>query len=160
VFSLVTLSFALLLAGGCHYSASVSSKHCYVLGSPGLVVSLHWLVNGTHLRIIMASSVSYQLLGPLEQSLMEYLWEHGRSNSAAVSDQIKRNDSNVSVILRKLAKKGLLIREAPQCNREGHFYTPRITKEELIMLAIERLMWDLKASPSERQRVFEAFLSQ
>ena len=107
----------------------------------------------------MADKGMYRVLGPLEQTLMEYLWEHGRSNSAAVSEHMNRYNSNVSGTLRKLAKKGLLIREGPERNREGHFYTPRVTKEELMITAIEMLMWDLKASPTERQRVFEAFLS-
>jgi len=107
----------------------------------------------------MADKGLYQVLGPLEQTVMEYLWEHGRSNSTAISHHMNRY-SSVSTTLRTLAKKGLLIREGSEGIRDRYFYTPRVTKEELMIMAIERLLWDLKATPTERQRVFETFLSQ
>jgi len=108
----------------------------------------------------MSDQGMYRVLSPLEQTIMEYLWDHGRSNSTAVSRKMNRHHPYISGILRDLAKKGLHMREGPEGHREGFIYTPRVTKEELMITAIERLMWDLKASPSERQRVFEAFLSQ
>ena len=71
---------------------------------------------------------------------------------------MNRPVTTVSTTLQNMTDKGLLIQEKSQRKSDGFFYTPRVTREELMIHAVQLLMADLKASPRERQRVSEAVL--
>src|SRR5215213_8863759 len=104
----------------------------------------------------MATKNLYKLLGPREQELMEYFWEHGRTSSLEVHQAMKRPSTTVNTTLQRLAEKGLLFQEKSKCKAHGYFYTPRLSKEELMLEALEILLSDFKASPGERKRLAQA----
>jgi predicted transcriptional regulator len=106
----------------------------------------------------MATNNLYQILGPREQELMEYFWEHGRSNSTEVYAYMQRPVTTVNTQIERLVEKGLLIKEKNQRKRDGYFYTPRLSKEELVIEAVQMLLLDLKASPSERKHLAQAIV--
>src|SRR5215216_6633545 len=106
----------------------------------------------------MAPKNLYKILGPREQELMEYFWEHGRSNSLEVHQAMKRPSTTVNTTLQRLAEKGLLFQEKSQCKVDGYFYTARVTKAELMVEALEMLLSDLNASPSERKHLAQPLM--
>ena len=106
----------------------------------------------------MANNNLYQILGPREQELMEYFWEHGRCNSTEVYAHMKRPVTTVNTQIERLVEKGLLIKEESQRKRDGYFYTPRLSKEELVIEAVLMLLRNLKANPSERKHLAQAII--
>ena len=76
----------------------------------------------------------YKVLGPREQELMEYFWEHGRSSSSEVSLHMKRPVTTVNTTLHRMAEKGLLIEEKSQ----RKYSDPTARKLSAARPAIER----------------------
>jgi predicted transcriptional regulator len=87
-------------------------------------------------------------LGPLEERLLESLWERGNATVRELVDDACRDLAYTTVMttLDRLFKKKLLLREA-----EGRAfrYTPRLTREELHQeVAGEAFRQLLEASPA------------
>src|SRR5438270_8729176 len=69
------------------------------------------------------------LLGPLEITVLEILWDRGESNVHDVVEQLGRPLAYTTVMttLDRLFKKGLLERRKSE---RAFFYTPRLTRAE------------------------------
>ncbi len=68
-------------------------------------------------------------LGPLENTVMEYLWTSGESNVRDVMDGLDRPLAYTTIMttLDRLFKKGLLDRRKSE---RAFFYSPRLTQRE------------------------------
>lgn len=79
-----------------------------------------------------------KVLGPLEELVMEFLWQNGPSTVADVHAALKlRRDiayTTVMTILGRLAKKGLLERTLV---RNSHVYSTVMTREEFAGNVVE-----------------------
>ena len=69
---------------------------------------------------------------------------------------MKRPYTTVNTQIERLVEKGLLIKEESPRKRDGYFYTPRISKEELVIQAVQNLLDDLNANASERKHLAQA----
>src|SRR5450631_4090769 len=74
-------------------------------------------------------SIPPQDLGPLESSVMEYLWSHGTGNVREVAEKLDRPLAYTTVMttLDRLFKKGLLERSKAE---RAFIYSPRLSKPE------------------------------
>jgi predicted transcriptional regulator len=105
----------------------------------------------------MAPKGLFKVLGPREQEVMEAFWELGRSTTVEILSRLPHSHSStVSTTIRYLVAKGFVVREMTSRPCDGYFYTPVITKEELMLKAVQYMLEDLHATPGERRRLSEA----
>ena len=77
-----------------------------------------------------------QVLGELEQELLNYLWEHGETTGKEIFEGVARTRHNayptVLTVLNRMVKKGLVLKQ----KREGlYYFAPIFTREEFTQLA-------------------------
>jgi predicted transcriptional regulator len=108
---------------------------------------------------LMAAKGGFKVLGDLERVIMRMLWQDGYGTVRDVFRQIRAERpialTTVMTTMVVLAKKGLLAQEKGAHN--AYVYTPVVTKDELMLLAVQRMFADLRATPCEQQRLLQAF---
>jgi predicted transcriptional regulator len=105
----------------------------------------------------MAPKGLFKVLGPREQEVMEAFWELGRSTTVEIVSRLPHSHSStVSTTISYLVAKGLLVKEETSRRSDGYFYTPIVTKEDLMLKAVRYMLEDLRATPGERRRLTEA----
>jgi predicted transcriptional regulator len=105
----------------------------------------------------MAPKGLFKVLGPREHEVMDAFWELGRSTTVEIQRHLAH--SNISVVSRTigyLVEKHFVVKEETSRRCDGYFYTPVITKEELMLQAVRYMLEDLHATPGERRRLAEA----
>ena len=96
----------------------------------------------------MAPKGLFKVLGPREQEVMEVFWQLGRSTTVEIQSQLPHmHVSTVSTTIGYLVTKGFVVREETSRRCDGYFYTPIITKEELMLQAVQYMLEDLRATP-------------
>jgi len=109
----------------------------------------------------MAPKGLFKVLGPREQEVMEVFWQLGRSTTVEIQSHLPHvRASTVSITIGYLVEKGFLVKEETSRRCDGYFYTPVITKEQLMLQAVQYMLDDLRATPSERRRLSEALQDQ
>src|SRR5215211_6335112 len=104
----------------------------------------------------MAPKGLFKVLGPREQEIMEIFLQLGRSTTVEVQRQLPHSPvSTISTTIGYLVAKGFVAKEPTSCRCDGNFYTPIITKEELMIRAVRYRLDDLHATPGERRRLVE-----
>jgi len=98
----------------------------------------------------------FKTLGGTELEVMLILWEHGTGSVRDVTEAIRERQAigytytTVAPLLAGLAEQGLLAEEGAPPG--GYIYTPLVTKEELIVRAVQKLVTDLQPTPLERRQ--------
>ena len=91
---------------------------------------------------------------------MEAFWQLGRSTSVEIQSHLPQHHvSTVSTTISYLVTKGFVVKEETIRRCDGYFYTPVITKDELMLQAVQYMLDDLRATPNERRRLTEALSS-
>src|SRR5262245_40730697 len=105
----------------------------------------------------MAPKGLFKVLGPREQEIMEVFWQLGRTTTVQVQSYLPHvRVSTVTITINCLVEKGFVAKETTSRRCDGNFYTPIITKEELMIRAVQYMFDDLHATPGERRRLVEA----
>ena len=89
---------------------------------------------------------------------MQIVWEHGRGSVRDVHEVLRAERpiayTTVMTVLVRLAEKRLLHQEG---NRGvGYLYTPVLTKDELITMAVQEILADLQPTPLQRRRALQS----
>lgn len=88
------------------------------------------------------------VLGALESSVLDYLWEHGGGTAKTVHAAVGRRRgitvNTVQSTLKRLYDKGLLTRKKVS---HAHVYQPRITRTEFQRGVLARLIKELMGGP-------------
>jgi predicted transcriptional regulator len=109
----------------------------------------------------MAPKGLFKVLGPREQEVMEVFWQLGRSTTVEIQSHLPHvRVSTVTITIGYLVAKGFLAKETASRRCDGHFYTPIITKEQLMLRAVQYMLDDIHATPGERGRLAEALWSE
>jgi len=105
----------------------------------------------------MAPKGLFKVLGPREHDVIDAFWELGRSTTVQIQSRLPHSHvSTVSATIGYLVAKGFLVKEETSRRCDGYFYTPIITKEELMLQAVKYMLEDLHATPGERRRLTES----
>lgn len=89
--------------------------------------------------------------------VMEVFWQLGRSTTVEIQSHLSHmHISTVSTTISYLVAKGFVVKKETSRRCDGYFYTPIITKEELMLQAVRYMLEDLRATPGERRRLTEA----
>jgi predicted transcriptional regulator len=101
----------------------------------------------------MANRGILQLLGPTEQQILQILWRDGPSTARHIQAQLKGVAyTTVLSPLQKLQKKGFVTRTGQGTDHTYH----ALPKQALLVLACERMLAELEATPAERAELVEA----
>lgn len=105
----------------------------------------------------MAPKGLFKVLGPREQEVMEVFWQLGRCTTEEIQRHLRHGRVNaLSTTIGYLVAKGFVAKETTSRRCDGYFYTPIITKEDLMIRAVQYMLDDLRATPGERRRLTEA----
>jgi predicted transcriptional regulator len=106
----------------------------------------------------MATKGAFQVLGSTEREVMHVLWQDGRGMVRDVYEQIRKRRkvayTTIMTTMVRLAEKGVLAKEGTRGG--GYTYTPRMTKDELMVKAVEQMLTDLHPTVTERHHVLQA----
>ena len=106
----------------------------------------------------MADQALFQILDPADREVLQMLWTYGPATAHSIHERLHRRRriayTTVLSLMRSLHRRGLLTRAAGRWN--AYIYTSAVSREELLLRAVEQVCADLAATPTERQRLAEA----
>lgn len=80
-------------------------------------------------------------LSPLEEKIMNFLWENGPSHVSLISQNINASLSSVAATLDRLVKNGLVERRQERIDGRRKFvYYPKLSREEITRKFVENVL--------------------
>jgi predicted transcriptional regulator len=81
------------------------------------------------------------LLSPLEEKIMEFLWKNPNSTVSEISQHLKVTLSSVAATIDRLVQHGYVIREKERVDgRMKYVYSPALTREEVNRRMVENIL--------------------
>jgi predicted transcriptional regulator len=99
------------------------------------------------------------ILDPLERDLMQRLWDSGPQTTRQLLTALRRERAmayiTMTTALERLCERGVLDRRREPCplTRSAWRYTPALTRQALLIQAVEQLCGTLGISNVERQQM-------
>lgn len=80
-------------------------------------------------------------LSPLEEKIMEFIWQNGPSSIVAISEELGVPLSSIAATLDRLVKNGFVERRQEKVDGRRKFvYYPKISKDEMVSKFVENIL--------------------